>query len=239
MSASGELSNKMNYWWGFHHVVSCFCSTAGASQLATRKAPGARGIRGGLPLLWRRHRPRAGRQTGALWSRLSRNQQGERQRHWLNIRAQDSQVMLWIKTKDALFFSCRRWTLWSVRFSCWRICVTSGSFSTMVVFGTSIRRSSPFLSSSCLGCVLLNVFQLFWVTQNTTSRHKPSRVWLRHNMNEDEEIGTRTFKDEHQIETRTSHICTRPIWKCHHLSTNMSSVVDVNRTAQFMRSFSH
>lgn len=74
------LSHKMNYWGGvFIKLWLCFCSSAGASQLATRKAPGARGVRGGIPLLWRRHRPRAGRQAGAVWSRLSRNQQGERE----------------------------------------------------------------------------------------------------------------------------------------------------------------
>lgn len=64
---------------GFHHLVFCFCSSTGASQLATRKAPGAWGVRGGLPLLWRWHGTRASRQAGALWSRLSRNQQGWRE----------------------------------------------------------------------------------------------------------------------------------------------------------------
>lgn len=75
-----ELSNRNDLLVGFHYLVFCFCSTAGASQLATRKAPGARGVRGGLPLLWRWHGTRARRQAGALWSGLSRNQQGERER---------------------------------------------------------------------------------------------------------------------------------------------------------------
>jgi len=53
---------------------------------------------------------------------------------------------------------CRRWMLWSVRFSCWRICAMSGLCSTTVVFGTLNRRNSPFLWSLCPGCVFCSIF---------------------------------------------------------------------------------
>lgn len=66
--------------------------------------------------------------------------------------------------KNCIVFNfpvCRRWTLWSVRFSCWRICDTTGLFSTTGVFGTWIRENSPFLLSSCPGCVFQSVYLLF------------------------------------------------------------------------------
>lgn len=57
-----------------------------------------------------------------------------------------------------LVFCCRKWMLWSVRFSCWRICVTRGLCSTTAAFETSTRENSPFLSSSCPGCVFCGTF---------------------------------------------------------------------------------
>lgn len=193
----------------------CFCSAAGASQLASRKAPGPRGVRGSLPLLWCRHRPRTGRQAGALWHRLSGNQQGERE-HNKSLSAcvlgqktkwfYDSRIkMLYMFFFFHSSFFCRRWMLWSVRFSCWRICTTSGLFSTMVVFGTLNRGNSPFLLSLCLGCVL----------------HKPHavqtvlKVWLRYNKSENvifwvvlaAEMRYPDVLRQTSNQTHTGHIC--------------------------------
>lgn len=61
-------------------------------------------------------------------------------------------VVFWIQTQFSVFL-CRRWMLWSVRFSCWRICVMKELFSTTVVFGTSNKKNSPYLLSLCLGYV--------------------------------------------------------------------------------------
>lgn len=78
-AASGDLvRKKIISREVFGVMMLCFGSSTGTRQLATREAPGARGVRGGVPLLWCWHGPRAGRQAGALWPRLSRNQQGER-----------------------------------------------------------------------------------------------------------------------------------------------------------------
>lgn len=153
-SASRGLSNEMNHCWVFIIWCVVLFSAAGACQLAARKAPGTWGVRGGLPLLRRRHGPRAGRQAGAVWTRLSRNQQGECEKKLEQAASYNQNIH---RKMDRLYISClclcRRWTLWSVRFSCWRICVTRESFSTTVVSGTWNRRSSPFLWSSCPGCV--------------------------------------------------------------------------------------
>lgn len=46
---------------------------------------------------------------------------------------------------------CRRWVLWSVRFSCWKIYSMSALFSTMAACETHMKELSPFLWSTCLG----------------------------------------------------------------------------------------
>lgn len=98
-----------------------------------------------------------------------------------------------LNTPDVRYAQClvpcsgRRWMLWSARSSCWKICVTSGSFSTTVVFGTWNRGSSPFLSNSCLGWVF---WSLLIVRQNDIITSKEVVLELAHK-------GTQTF--QHQI----------------------------------------
>lgn len=155
---SGRFSSAFGGCWNryncrrFFTECRCFRSSQGASQLATRKAPGARGVRGGLSVLWRRHRQGAGCQAGAFWSRLSGNQQGERKDVTETFHVWSLQALTF--TFFVCLFVCRRWTLWSVRSSFWRTCATIASCSITVAFGTTNRGNSPFLSNSCLGYVL-------------------------------------------------------------------------------------